>query len=48
MDVSHCRPVWEGGRYDGDERKRQEALRIAMELGTDYLDVELKVCLEML
>ncbi|XVE62587.1 hypothetical protein DITRI_Ditri06bG0130400 [Diplodiscus trichospermus] len=37
------RPRWEGGQYDGDESKRQEALRLAMELGADYIDVELKV-----
>lgn len=29
--------------YDGDENKRLDALRIAMELGADYIDVELKV-----
>ncbi|KAK4851772.1 hypothetical protein QYF36_018315 [Acer negundo] len=40
------RPKWEGGQYDGDESTRQETLRIAMELGTDYLDVELKVAQE--
>ncbi|XP_024021972.1 bifunctional 3-dehydroquinate dehydratase/shikimate dehydrogenase, chloroplastic [Morus notabilis] len=40
------RPVWEGGRYKGDERKRQEALRIALEVGADYIDVELKVAHE--
>ncbi|XP_022639302.1 bifunctional 3-dehydroquinate dehydratase/shikimate dehydrogenase, chloroplastic isoform X2 [Vigna radiata var. radiata] len=37
------RPKWEGGMYDGDENKRLDALRIAMELGADYIDVELKV-----
>lgn len=37
------RPTWEGGQYNGDESKRQEALRLAMELGADYIDVELKV-----
>ncbi|KAJ8766460.1 hypothetical protein K2173_022519 [Erythroxylum novogranatense] len=37
------RPVWEGGRYDGDENKRLDALRLAMELGVDYVDVELQV-----
>lgn len=39
-----CRPVWEGGQYDGDEKKRLDVLRLAMELGADYIDVELKVC----
>ncbi|XP_050384135.1 bifunctional 3-dehydroquinate dehydratase/shikimate dehydrogenase, chloroplastic-like [Argentina anserina] len=37
------RPKWEGGQYEGDEKKRQEALILAMELGADYIDVELKV-----
>ncbi|XVF62678.1 hypothetical protein PTKIN_Ptkin09bG0027500 [Pterospermum kingtungense] len=37
------RPVWEGGDYDGDEQKRLDALQLAMELGADYIDVELKV-----
>lgn len=37
------RPVWEGGRYDGDESKRQYALRLASEFGADYIDIELKV-----
>lgn len=39
------RPTWEGGKYDGDENKRLDALRLAMELGADYIDVELKVVL---
>ncbi|XVE82036.1 hypothetical protein DITRI_Ditri15bG0114500 [Diplodiscus trichospermus] len=37
------RPVWEGGQYGGDEKERLDALRLAMELGADYIDVELKV-----
>lgn len=37
------RPKWEGGQYEGDDNKRQEALILAMELGADYIDVELKV-----
>ncbi|EOY06378.1 Dehydroquinate dehydratase / shikimate dehydrogenas, putative isoform 4 [Theobroma cacao] len=37
------RPVWEGGQYDGDEKERLDVLRLAMELGADYIDVELKV-----
>ncbi|XP_050225733.1 bifunctional 3-dehydroquinate dehydratase/shikimate dehydrogenase, chloroplastic-like [Mercurialis annua] len=40
------RPKWEGGQYDGDESKRQEALHLAMELGSDFIDVELKVAHE--
>lgn len=30
--------------YDGDENQRLDALRLAMELGADYIDVELQVC----
>ncbi|KAJ7955028.1 Bifunctional 3-dehydroquinate dehydratase/shikimate dehydrogenase, chloroplastic [Quillaja saponaria] len=37
------RPKWEGGQYDGDENKRLDVLRLAMELGADYIDVELQV-----
>lgn len=37
------RPKWEGGLYDGDENSRLDALRLAMELGADYIDVELQV-----
>ncbi|KAK6122966.1 hypothetical protein DH2020_043293 [Rehmannia glutinosa] len=37
------RPVWEGGQYDGDENSRFDALRLAMELGADHIDIELKV-----
>ncbi|GAV63392.1 DHquinase_I domain-containing protein/Shikimate_DH domain-containing protein/Shikimate_dh_N domain-containing protein [Cephalotus follicularis] len=40
------RPKWEGGQYDGDENARLDALRIAMELGADYIDVELQVANE--
>ncbi|EEF49752.1 3-dehydroquinate dehydratase, putative [Ricinus communis] len=40
------RPKWEVGEYDGDESKRQEALRLAIELGSDFIDVELKVAPE--
>jgi len=41
--VYHYRPVWEGGQYEGDESKRQDALRLAMQLGAHYIDVELEV-----
>ncbi|XP_057957467.1 bifunctional 3-dehydroquinate dehydratase/shikimate dehydrogenase, chloroplastic-like isoform X3 [Malania oleifera] len=40
------RPKWEGGQYDGDEDRRLDALRLAMELGADYIDVELQVAHE--
>ncbi|KAK9139466.1 hypothetical protein Scep_009147 [Stephania cephalantha] len=37
------RPKWEGGKYEGDEDERLDALRLAMEQGADYVDVEFKV-----
>ncbi|KAF8401566.1 hypothetical protein HHK36_012508 [Tetracentron sinense] len=40
------RPTWEGGQYEGDENRRLDALRLAMELGADYIDVELQVAYE--
>ncbi|XP_062084611.1 bifunctional 3-dehydroquinate dehydratase/shikimate dehydrogenase, chloroplastic-like isoform X2 [Humulus lupulus] len=40
------RPVWEGGQYKGDEIKRREALLMALEVGADYIDIELKVAHE--
>ncbi|KAK6122628.1 hypothetical protein DH2020_043627 [Rehmannia glutinosa] len=40
------RPVWEGGQYDGDENSRFVALRLAMELGADHIDIELKAAHE--
>ncbi|KAJ6775301.1 SHIKIMATE DEHYDROGENASE [Salix purpurea] len=39
---------WEGGQYEGDEHKRLEALRLAHDLGADYIDFELKVASEMI
>ena len=39
------RPTWEGGQYNGDEKSRWDALQLAMELGADYIDVELQVLL---
>lgn len=42
------RPNWEGGQYDGDDTKRFEALLSAMELGAEYVDIELKVAREFL
>ncbi|KAL3634566.1 hypothetical protein CASFOL_021620 [Castilleja foliolosa] len=36
------RPIWEGGQYDGDENIRFNALKLAMELGADHIDIELK------
>ncbi|MQL84345.1 hypothetical protein Taro_016848 [Colocasia esculenta] len=40
------RPKWEGGEYEGDDVKRLDVLRLAMEMGADYVDVELKVAPE--
>ncbi|KAI3459312.1 hypothetical protein Pfo_015975 [Paulownia fortunei] len=40
------RPIWEGGQYDGDENSRFNALRLAMELGADHIDIELKAAHE--
>ncbi|TQE09340.1 hypothetical protein C1H46_005076 [Malus baccata] len=42
------RPKWEGGQYDGDEKYRLDALRLAMELGADFIDVELQVAHEFI
>ncbi|MCO5551206.1 hypothetical protein L7F22_004705 [Adiantum nelumboides] len=36
------RPTWEGGEYVGAEDARLDALRLAMNLGADFIDVELK------
>ncbi|CAN6467783.1 unnamed protein product [Victoria cruziana] len=37
------RPKWEGGYAEVDDQTRLDALRAAVELGADYVDVELKV-----
>ncbi|KAJ4837010.1 hypothetical protein Tsubulata_044431, partial [Turnera subulata] len=37
------RPKWEGGQYDGDDHHRLDVLRLAVEFGADYVDVELQV-----
>ncbi|KAJ6996139.1 bifunctional 3-dehydroquinate dehydratase/shikimate dehydrogenase [Populus alba x Populus x berolinensis] len=42
------RPKWEGGQYEGDEHRRLEALRLANDLGADYIDLELKVASELI
>lgn len=38
-----CRPVREGGGFDGDEATRLAHLRRAASLGADWLDIELEV-----
>ena len=35
-----CRPVWEGGRFDGSEEERRRILVEAARLGAEYIDVE--------
>ncbi|XP_031405902.1 bifunctional 3-dehydroquinate dehydratase/shikimate dehydrogenase, chloroplastic-like isoform X3 [Punica granatum] len=42
------RPLREGGQYDGDENRRQDALRLAMHLGASYVDIELEVAYEFI
>ncbi|KAH7443784.1 hypothetical protein KP509_02G050600 [Ceratopteris richardii] len=42
------RPIWEGGEYTGDEDFRLKTLRLAMELGADFIDVELKAAPDFL
>lgn len=38
--VVTCRPVWEGGRFDGSEEERRTVLRTALDLGADFVDIE--------
>jgi 3-dehydroquinate dehydratase/shikimate dehydrogenase len=38
--VVTCRPVWEGGRFDGAEHDRARILSQALELGAEFVDVE--------
>ncbi|KAL5566202.1 hypothetical protein UlMin_029366 [Ulmus minor] len=38
--------IWEGGQYKGDESKRIDALCVAMEVGADFIDIELQVAHE--
>ncbi|OMO55297.1 Dehydroquinase class I [Corchorus olitorius] len=42
-NLTRTRPIWEGGHYEGDETKRLDALRLAMDLGANYVDIELEV-----
>jgi 3-dehydroquinate dehydratase/shikimate dehydrogenase len=37
-----CRPVWEGGRFDGSEPERLRVLADAIRLGAEYVDLEWK------
>jgi 3-dehydroquinate dehydratase/shikimate dehydrogenase len=38
--VVTCRPVWEGGRFEGSEDVRAGILTRALELGAEFVDVE--------
>jgi len=38
--VACCRPVWEGGRFDGSEEERHGVLAAALAHGAAYVDVE--------
>ena len=38
--VATCRPVWEGGRFDGSEAERRAVLARALEHGAAYVDIE--------
>jgi 3-dehydroquinate dehydratase/shikimate dehydrogenase len=40
--IATCRPTWEGGHFQGPERRRLEILKAAATMGADYVDVELK------
>eukprot|EP00271_Cylindrocystis_brebissonii_P013036 TRINITY_DN32590_c0_g1_i1.p1 TRINITY_DN32590_c0_g1~~TRINITY_DN32590_c0_g1_i1.p1 ORF type:complete len:673 (+),score=114.40 TRINITY_DN32590_c0_g1_i1:104-2122(+) len=42
------RPTWDGGLFDGPEGVRLQALRKAMELGADFVDIELQAAEEFL
>lgn len=35
-----CRPVWEGGRFDGSEADRAAMLERAHQLGAEFVDIE--------
>ncbi|KDD72891.1 type I 3-dehydroquinase, partial [Helicosporidium sp. ATCC 50920] len=36
-----CRPVWEGGKYEGTEESRLASLALAVQLHAPFVDVEL-------
>jgi 3-dehydroquinate dehydratase/shikimate dehydrogenase len=38
--IATCRPIWEGGRFDGDEKHRAAILAQAVDLGAEFVDVE--------
>ena len=38
--IATCRPVWEGGRFDGSEEERAAMLGRALDHGAEFVDVE--------
>ncbi len=46
--VVTCRPVWEGGRFEGLEESRRTVLQRALEMGAEYVDVEWRAGFESL
>ena len=40
--VATCRPVWEGGRFDGSEEERRGVLASGLAHGAAYVDIEWK------
>jgi 3-dehydroquinate dehydratase/shikimate dehydrogenase len=38
--IATCRPIWEGGRYEGSETARAAILERALALGAEYVDIE--------
>jgi 3-dehydroquinate dehydratase/shikimate dehydrogenase len=38
--LATCRPVWEGGQYQGSEASRLNILQSADKAGADYIDIE--------
>lgn len=43
--ITTCRPNWEGGFYNKSEIERIEILKKCLELGFDYVDIELKTAM---
>lgn len=43
ISIYNCRATSEGGQYDADDKIRMDTLQLAKELGSDYIEFELKV-----
>ncbi len=41
-----CRPSWEGGLFEGNEEERLTILKQAVQMGADYVDIELEASAE--